>query len=817
MIATVSQDARYAARTFAKNPGFAAVVILTLALGIGASTAVFSVFDFVLLRPLPYPDIDRLLSISERTTAGQVVSVSWPDFEDWHDQNQTFAHLGVYRVTTVNLTGGDQPERLNAAASSSEMFGAIGITPLAGRAFGPGEDRADAQRVAIVGERLWRGRFGADRRLVGATIRLDGEPYTVVGVMPLAMRFPSRLTDVWLPLGLSVAGFPPRGAHPGLAAIGRLKPGVTLQQATADLDTIAQRLALQYPDSNKTTRAAPVLYHEQVVQNIRPALLVLLAAVALVLFIGCANLANLMLSKAEGRHREIAVRVALGADRSRIVQQLLVETLMLSSAGGVVGALLASWTVRAFVASRPTSVPRIDQISVDGRVLIFTAATALVTGLVFGLVPALRASSPDLLAALKESARGATRSSRRLRSALVVVEVALAMVLLVGAGLTVRSFSRLISVDPGFDAARVVTARVTLPGATYPDRARWTAFYRELIRRVSNVPGVEAAGLNSAVPLEGGGSEAPVVAEGDPMPGPDHPATPTLFQTISPDYFRAMGIQILEGRSVTERDTADAPPVVVVDETLVRKLFPGRDPIGQRIAFELRGHSATNANPIWREVVGVVRHVHHYGLASEPPFVQLYTSFEQLPLYMQDRRPSMALLVRTTQQPDALAAEVRRALSTLDRNVPLHTVQTMEEYLTQNVEQPRLGVALLGGFGALALLLSVVGIYGVLSYIVSQRTQEMGVRMALGASRGAVLWLVLGQGLRLAALGIVVGLAASFVVTRALTSVLFQVSPHDPATFGLFAAVLAAAALAASAVPALRATRVNPIDALRDE
>jgi putative ABC transport system permease protein len=432
-------------------------------------------------------------------------------------------------------------------------------------------------------------------------------------------------------------------------------------------------------------------------------------------------------------------------------------------------------------------------------------------------VPALRASSPDLQAALKESARGATRSSRRLRSALVVVEVALAMVLLVGAGLTIRSFSRLISVDPGFDAARVVTARVTLPGATYPDRARWTAFYRELIRRVSNVPGVEAAGLNSAVPLEGGGSEAPVVAEGDPMPGPDHPATPTLFQTISPDYFRAMGIQILEGRSFTEHDTADAPPVVIVDETLVRKLFPGRDPIGQRIAFELRGHSATNANPIWREVVGVVRHVHHYGLASEPPFVQLYTSFEQLPVYMQDRRPSMALLVRTTQQPDALAAEVRRALSTLDRNVPLHTVQTMEEYLTQNVEQPRLGVALLGGFGALALLLSIVGIYGVLSYIVSQRTQEMGVRMALGASRRSVLWLVLRQGIRLAALGIVVGLAASFVVTRALTSVLFQVSPHDPATFGLFAAVLAAAALVASAVPALRATRVNPIDALRDE
>jgi predicted permease len=590
MLKTVPNDIRYALRTFARNPGFTAVVLLTLALGIGATTAIFSVLDGVMLRPLPYPDIDRILSLSERTTDGRNMSVSWPNFQDWRDQNQVFEHLGIYRPTTVNLTGGDRPDRLNASIASSAMFGAMGLSPIVGRVLSATEDTPAADRVAIVSERLWRNRFSGDPNLIGRSITLNGEPHTVIGIMPAAMRFPSRLTDVWLPIGLSVAGFPPRGAHPGLTAVGKLKPGVTLEQANADMDTIARRLEQQYPMSNKNTRVSLVAYYELVVRNIRPALLVLISAVGFVLLIGCANLANLMLSRAEARHREVAIRAALGAARGRLVQQLMVESLMLAIGGGLLGALFAFWAVKAFVASQPSTVPRIDLIAVDARVLLFTAGISILTGIVFGLAPALRATAPDLIAGLKEAARASTTpGSRRIRSSLIVVEGALAMVLLVGAGLTLRSFSRLMAIDPGFNPERVVTARLNLPDAKYPDRAAWTAFHREILQRLVVLPGVDSVGLNSAIPLEGGGSEAPVIAEGDPMPSPDRPATATLFQTTSPGYLRAMGIQLIKGRDFADRDTAATAPVVIVDETLVRKVFHDADPIGKRLAFEMRG------------------------------------------------------------------------------------------------------------------------------------------------------------------------------------------------------------------------------------
>jgi len=818
MMRTLTHDLRYAIRTFARNPGFTAVVLLTLALGIGATTAIFSVLDGVLLRPLPYPDIDRIVTITERSTTGQTISISWPDFVDWREQNQVFEHLGIYRNATVNLTGGDRPERLNAAAASASLFGAVGIAPLAGRAFTTAEDGPGADRVVVISERLWRNRFNADASLVGRAIVLNGQPHTVIGIMPASMRFPSRLTDAWLPIGLSVAGFPPRGAHPGLFGVAKMKPGVTFDRATADMDTIAQRLAQQYPDSNRNTRVALMQYYEQVVQNIRPALLVLIAAVAFVLLIGCANLANLMLSRAEGRHREVAIRAALGAARGRLVQQLLVESLVLALGGGALGALFAFWAVKAFVASQPSTVPRIDLLAVDGRVLIFTAAISIVTGILFGLAPALRATAPDLIVGLKEAARGSVaRGSRRIRSTLIVAEVALAMVLLVGAGLMLRSFSRLTAIDPGFNPERVVTARIALPPATYPDNASWTNFHRALLERVNAIPGVESAGLNSAVPLEGGGSEAPVIAEGDPLPSADRPATGTLFQTTSPGYFRTMGIALLKGRDFTERDAAGVAPVVIVDETLVQKVFHGADPIGKRLAFELRGGHGGGGEPIWREVVGVVQHVRHYGIASEPPFVQLYTPFEQLPLYYQPRGPAMALVVRTTLEPEALAASIRRELASLDRDIPLFGLQTMQRYLEQNTEQQRLSVVLLTGFSGLALLLAVVGIYGVLSYTVSQRTQEIGIRVTLGATRRDVIRMVIGDGMRLALTGIAIGLVVSFGVTRLLTTLLYQVSPHDPATFLGLAILLSAVAFAASSLPALRATRVSPIAALRQE
>jgi putative ABC transport system permease protein len=818
MLKTVPNDIRYALRTFARAPGFTAVVLLTLALAIGATTAIFSVLDGVMLRPLPYPDVDRIMTLLERGKDGRFMSVSWPNFQDWRAQNQIFEHLGIYRDTTVNLTGGDRPERLIAAAASSDVFGAMGLTPLAGRAFTAAEDAPTADRVVILSERVWRTRFNADPNLIGRTLALNGEPHTVVGIMSASMRFPSRVTDAWLPIGPLVAGFPPRGAHPGLIGVGKLKPGITLDRAIAEMDTIAQRLARQYPESNKNARVALLSYYEQVVQNIRPALLVLISAVGFVLLIGCANLANLMLSRAEARHREVAIRAALGAARGRLIQQLMIESGVLAIGGGLCGALVASWAVRAFVASQPSTVPRIDLIAVDGRVLIFTAAISIVTGILFGLAPALRATAPDLIAGLKEAGRmSATPGSRRIRSALIVVEVALAMVLLVGAGLMLRGFGRLMSVDPGFDPERVVTARLNLPDGKYPNPAAWMTFHRDILRRLSAVPGVDAVGLNSALPLEGGGSEAPVIAEGDPMPTVDRPETTTLFQTTSPGYFRAMGIRLSKGRDFTERDTANSTRVAIVDETLVRRLFHDADPIGKRLSFELRGLHAHGPEPLWREVVGVVRHVRHYGLASEPPYVQLYTPFEQLPMYFEARRPAMALVVRTTLGVEPLAASIRHELAAVDPDIPLYGLQTMDAYVSQNTEQQRLSVVLLAAFSGLALLLAVVGIYGVLSYTVSQRTHEIGIRLTLGATRRDVLALVVGDGMRLALAGIAIGLAASFGVTNLMKALLYEVSPHDPATFAGLAALLIVVALVASTLPGLRATRVSPIDALRQE
>jgi putative ABC transport system permease protein len=816
MIGSLWQDVRYATRTFAKRPGFTAIVIATLALGIGATTAIFSVVDGVLLRPLPYPDIDRIVVVRERSTAAagfNQLSVSWPDFVDWREQNRVFAHLGLFRPMNVNLTGTGEAERLNASLASSDLFPAMGIRPLAGRTFTRQEDEPATERVAVIGERLWRSRFNADPALVGRTIALNGDAHTVVGIMPAAMRYPSRLTDVWLPLGLFVRTFPDRGAHPGLTAVGRLKPGVTIAQADAEMDTIAQRLAAQYPASNRNTRVSIVSYYEQVVANIRPALIVLAGAVVAVLLIACANLTNLMLSQAESRHREVAIRAAIGAGRRRIVQQFLVESLLLAGAGGVIGALLGTWAVKAFVSSQPATVPRIDLLAVDGRVLLFTAITAIGTGILFGLLPAARASAPDLLTTMKESTRG---TGGRIRSALVVAEVAMAIVLLVGAGLMIRSFSRLMAVDLGFEPGHVVAARVTLPERNYPELASWTAFHRELLRRVNELPGVDAAALNSAIPLEGSGSEAPVIAEGDAMPAPDHPVTTALFQTTSRGYFDTMGIDRLSGRDFTEHDRADSARVVIVDEALVRKLMPNVDPIGKRIAFEFSGHGP-HSQPSWREIVGVVRHVRHYGIASEPPFVQLYVPYEQMPPYLAARLPSMALLARTALKPEALAAAVRRELAAIDRDIPIDNVQTLERYRDQESEQQRLSVMLLTGFGALALVLAIVGIYGVLSYAVSRRTHEMGIRLALGATRIDVLRIIVGQGMTLTAVGLVIGLAGAAAATRVLAAMLYQISPRDPATFVVLAVVVMVVALAASLVPGLRATRVSPIDALRAE
>ena len=814
---SIWQDVRYAVRSLRLTPAYTAVVIATLALGIGANAAIFSVADAVMLRPFPYPGIERIVAINEKVRAGQQMSVAWPTFQDWLLQNRSFESLGVYRNTAANLTGGEQPERLNAAVMSAGVFGAMGIAPLVGRTFGPEEDVPNGARVAIVSERLWRTRFGADPALVGRSLVLNGEPHTVVGIMPAGMRFPSRLTDVWLPIGPIVPTFPTsRGSHPGLFAMGRLKPGVTFDAAVSDMDAVARRIEADNPSTNHNVAVAMVPYYEQIVSNIRPTLFILLGAVGFVLLIGCANLANLMLGRSERRQREIAVRAALGAARRRVIQQLLTESLLLSMLGGGLGLLLASWGVQVFVASRPVSVPRIDLVGIDGRVVIFAAILSIATGIVFGLMPALRASAPDLVSSLNESGRSTPGvRSARLRSSLVVVEVALAVVLLVGAGLMIRSFARLMAIPTGFNPDGVVTMRLTLPPSKYQDMDRWQAFHRDLTSAVSAIPGVQSAGLNSAVPLEGGGSEAGVAIEGRPLPSMEHPGPATLFQASSPGYLQTMGIRLVRGRYFTAQDSKAGAPVVIVDESLVRQLFPNEEPLGKRISFEFHGAHGESSQVVWREIVGIVTHVRHYGLATEPPFVQLYVPLEQPPIYFTQRRPSMALVARTTMAPEALTAAIRRAIASIDPDIPVYNVQTMKNYIAQDTEQPRLGVILLSGLGGLALVLAVIGIYGVVSYSVSERVQEIGVRMALGASRRDVLRMVIGRSAALVLLGVALGTGASLALTSVLQRMLFEISPRDPATLAVIATGLTAVGILAAAVPARRATRVDPIVAMR--
>jgi putative ABC transport system permease protein len=819
MMAALWQDLGYAIRSLGRTPAYTAIVLATLALGIGANAAIFSVADAVMLRPYPYPDMQRIVILNEATRTGQQMSVAWPTYQDWHAQHQAFEQLGIYRGVVVNLTGGEQPERLNGAVTSSEIFTIMGVPPSAGRAFGPAEDQPGSPAVAVISERLWRRRFNADPALVGRAILLNNEPHTVIGIMRPEMRFPSRLTDVWLPLGPVIPTFPPsRGNHPQLIAVGKLKPGVPFAQAVADMDRIARGIEAAHPETNRDVAVGMIPYYEQIVGGIRPTLYVLLGAVGFVLLIGCANLANLMLARAERRQREIAVRAALGAERWRIVQQLLTESLLLAIAGGTLGVLLATWTVRLFVASRPATIPRIDMVGVDARVMGFAAALSIATGIVFGLVPALRASAPDLLSSLQRAGRGSGFArTRRFRSGLVVAEVALALVLLVGAGLMIRSFARLMAIDPGFDPGNVVTMRLTLPAAKYRELDRWIAFHDDLVHRVGAVAGVTAAGLNSALPLQGGGAEAGVLVEGRPLPPPESPGPTALFQASSADYLRAMGVRLVRGRFLTDADTATAAPVVVVDESLVRRLFPDEDPIGRRIAFEFRGPSRDDPDPVWREIVGVAGHVRHYDLATEPPFVQLYVPFAQLPIYFHNRRPSMALVVRTALPAETLTGAVRRELAAIDADIPLYAVQPMADYLSQATEQPRLSVVLLTGLGALALVLAVIGIYGVVSYSVAQRTQEIGVRVALGATRRDVYRMVVGEAGALIAAGLVVGVGASLALGSMIRSLLFEVSHRDPATVATIAALLALVALVASLVPARRATRVDPLVALRAE
>lgn len=796
---TVWHDLRYGLRMLRTHPGFTAVAVLTLALGIGANTAIFSVVNAVVLRPLPFREPDRIVRMWGTFSQGNNASTSPPDFLDFRSQNSTFEEFAAMRGGSFNLTGQSEPERVIGADVTTNFFAALGVTPLLGRTFTPDEEQAGNARVAIISQGLWQRRFGGDPTIVGETLLLDGNSHTIVGVAPNEGRMPDE-TDVWRPLTFDSPGMKIRRFH-FLRAIGRLKPGVTLEQAKADVDAIAIGLEERYPDTNATWRLRLVPLRDELLGDIRPALYVLLGAVAFVLLIACANVANLLLARAARRQKEMAIRLALGAGRLRLIGQLLTESVLLSSIGGGVGLLLAVWGTELLVKVAPGTIPRVAEIGVDNRVLGFTVLLSLVTGAVFGLVPAWQASRPDVNESLKDGGKGTVAQTRntRTRSGLVVAEIAAALVLLVGAALLVQSFQRLQNVDPGFDPKNVLTMRVPLSDAKYAEPGRSANFLHQVLERVAALPGVQAAGTTTQLPLRGGG-DTYFKIEGRPFASSNEQVT-ALDPAISSDYLRAMGIPLISGRPFTDQETREPEKKVIINKVFADTYFPGEDPLGQRLIIDL-------GRPAVCEIIGVAKNVRQFSLQGQPVPTMYLPSIEA---------GRGSLVVRTSGDPLALAGAVREAVQSLDKDQPVASVQSMEQILSGSVAQPRFRTLLLSVFAGLALILAAVGIYGVISYTVTQRTHEIGIRMALGAPAAAVVKLVVAQGIRLTVTGVLIGLGGAWALTRLMETLLFGVTSTDPLTFAAVAVLLAGVALLACYIPARRAAKVDPIIALRYE
>ena len=804
------QDLRYGLRMLVKNKAFTVVAVLTLGLGIGANTAIFSVVNAVLLRPLPFEQPDRLVMVWQTNvqTGSLQDPASFLNLVDWQQQNQVFEQIAAFMPRGISLTDIDEPEQLPGSFVSANLFPALGVTPTLGRTFLPDEDRPGGGRAVILSHGLWQRRFGGDPGIIGKALTLDGASHTVVGVMPadfqfpIPGQFPIPPTQLWVPLAID-PGQANRGDR-SLFAVGRLKSGVTVGQAQAEMTLIARRLEQQYPDANTGSGVKVVPLHEQVVGRLRPALLVLLGAVGFVLLIACANVASLLLSRAAARQKEIAIRAALGAGRLRLVRQLLTETVLLTLMGGTLVLLLAYGGMDSLKAGLPPNLPRADEISIDRQVLGFSFVVSLFTGLLFGLVPAWQASRPDLNEVLKEGGgKGAGGQGRsRARNVLAVAEVAAALVLLVGAGLLIKSFYRLQQVNLGFNPERALSVPFALPPVRYRDGGARLAFVEQVAQRLKGLPGVQAVGGVTTLPLSMNYSTGTFAVEGRPPdPGESNIAN---VRVATPDYFRAMEIPLIGGRAFTEEDTFQAPAVTVINETLARRYWPGEDPIGKRII------SPARADGTLTTVVGVVGDVRNDGLDDEPK-PELYFPYAQNP------QTHMFIVVRTANDPAGLMAAVRREVWAVDKNLPLSDLSTLEQLLDKTIAQRRFNLLLLGMFAGVALVLAAVGIYGVMSYAVTQRIHEIGVRMALGAQTSNVLRMVVGQGIRLALVGIAIGLGAALALTRLMASLLYEVSATDPLTFAVIALMLAAVALVACYVPARRATRVDPMVALRYE
>jgi len=797
-------DLRYAFRSLAKSPRFAVVALLALAIGIGANTAMFSVVYSVLLKPLAYPHPEKLVFIQERQNRrGDTFPTSPATYADWLDQQSVFQSMASAEAWGVSLTGNGRPEQLDALHASASLLDVLGVQPMLGRGFRPEETH-----TVLLSYSLWQRRFGGDARILGTSVTLNGESYTVTGVMPQGFQFPpfwQEKAELWAPFVVPPARLHARGSR-SVRVFARLRDGVTLDGAQTQMSAIARRIELEYPKTNTDIGARVMSLEEATVGKIKPALLVLLAAVGFLLLIACGNVANLLLARATGRQKEIALRAAIGASRWRIVRQLLAESAALSMAGSTLGLLLAYWAVHALTGAIPEAsrftLPRYHEIGIGMPVLLFTMAVSAVTAMLFGLAPALQSSRPDLNSALKEAARGSSRQGGRMRDLLVVSEVAVSLVLLSGAGLMVRSFWNLSALDSGFNPHNVLSMTVNVAGSPYGAPEKHAAFYRETLARVAAVPGVRAVSGINHLPLAGDLWSFGFRVEGQPIPTPGNEPS-AVFRLTFPRYFETMRIPLEQGRDFTDRDDANAPRVAIVNQTMSRRYWPDAGAIGKRIR--------NSPNEPWVTVVGVVRDAEQgdWGSAADSEFY--------LPFPQSDSQNYFTLVARTAGDPRALAESIEKAVWTLDADLPIAEVQSMDQVVSRAVWQPRFSTTLLGGFAALALALAAIGIYGVISYGVGQRQREIGIRMALGARPGDVQRSVLGESAKLAAVGSAMGIAGALLLTRYLRTLLYQVSATDPAVIACAACALGAVALAAAWLPARRATRVDPAVALRGE
>jgi predicted permease len=798
----IVQDLRYAVRMLVAQPGTSFIALLTLALGIGANTAIFSAVNALLLRPLPYHDPDRLVMVWEKRAAEGVFDnvVAPADYLDWARMNTVFESTAGVLSVTFDLTGSGEPVRLFAGLVSPPFFDVLGIRPVLGRSFHANENVRGQERVAIIGHALWQNRFGSDPQVVGRKILLNGVPCEIVGVLPATFDYPDSTIEIWTPLVLEGGSEPPSRGNHSLSVYARLKPGVTLEQARTDMDRVGAQLSQQYPDTNSRHGAWVVPLREELTGPVKSRLLLLLAAVGFVLLIACVNVANLLLARAAARRREVAVRGALGAGRARLVGQALTESLVLAVIGGIAGLLVAKWGIDLLRSIVPANalVVGLNHLGLNARVLLFSLGLSVVTGTLFGLVPALQFATEDLNNALKDGGRSPIGIRRRLRMTLVVSEIALASLLLVGAGLALRSFQTVLHAEAGLSMNGVLTALVTLPGSRYQGWDKVVSTFEQIEARLRTIPGVQRVGATAALPLSGQGGRRGIIVEGY-QPAPDTP-TRAHPRPVTPEYFHALGIQLTAGRHFTASDRQGAPLVTIVNETMARRYWPQSSPLGKRVMFV--------GTKEWCEVVGVVRDVRHWGL-DQPVNPEMYLP---LPQYLST---GMTFVLATDKEPGSLASAVREQLRAIDPDLPLSNVRTMEEVAARSVATRRVGMQLLGIFGALALILAAAGIYGVMAHLVTLRTGEIGVRMTMGARPGDVMRLVLKEALVQAVIGLTIGLAAALILMRSFRSWLYEVSPTDPITLATVALVLLITALLACLVPARRAMRVDPVTALR--